>query len=294
MGKPPDVPDLDLPSGGAPSRRPSQPQVAAPKPATSEVDDVFGGGIERGTEGFAPPTSAGPRGKSISVDFGVRGEDFDDDALERGGGYDPPAASSSRQPPISSRAPASMNLDVAYRRPTAPSTDHDEPGFLEKAGAHVLAAVGIAAAVAPLLKLVHHAGALTVTKLLPHAFDASSLPQSGGVAGAALVSSIAFGYLGIKARPRSWAMILSAFVFLLTSLAMVTVALVATEENPAPPDGARLIPYTLPLAMILLGLGVSARAEYPYLDGGAKRVLPFVAGLGGGLLIYAGIALSSF
>jgi hypothetical protein len=88
-------------------------------------------------------------------------------------------------------------------------------------------------------------------------------------------------------------MLISACVILLSSLAMVTVALVSTDESPGPPDGARLMPYTIPLAFILLGLGVSSRGQYPYYDGGAKRFLPLVAGLGGGLLIYIGVALSA-
>lgn len=289
MGKPPEVPDLDLPTG-TPSRRPSQPQVSAPKPAALD-DDVFGDGIERGMSAPPAPSPGAPRGKAISVDLGVRGEDFDD-AIERGGGYEP--ATSTRPAPLASRAPASMNLDVAYKRPTARAVESDEPGFLEKAGAYGLALAGIAAAVVPLMKLVHHAGAFSVERLLPHALDATSLAQSGAMAGVMLVCSIAFGYLGIKARPRSWAMIASAFVFLVSSLAMVTVALVATDEHPTPADGARLIPYSLPLAVVLLGLGVSSRAEYPYFDGGVKRALPFVAGLAGGLVIYAGVALSAF
>lgn len=265
MGKPPDVPDLDLPSGGAPSsRKPSTSTPSGPtRPAASDDDDLFGDGIERGG-GFEPPVASRP------------------------------APISSRQPPISSRAPASLNLDVAYRRPTRPEPADLEPSFLEKAGGRVLSLVGVAAVVAPLLKLVHHAGAWSVTKLLPHAFDATSLAQSGAVAFVLLVASIAFGYLGIKARPRSWATIGSAFVLLISSLAMVTVALVATDENPSPADGARLIPYSLPFALVLLGLGVSTRGQEPFYDGGAKRLWPLVAGLGGGLLVYAGIALSAF
>lgn len=293
MGKPPEVPDLELPAS-TPSRRPNTPEPQQrPAPSTDD-DDLFGGGIERGS-GSLPPTGAPSkaRGKQISVDFGARGDGDFEDALERGAGgsgFTPPSSS---RAPVSSRAPASMNLDIAYKRPTAPAVS-DEPGFIEKAGVHVLAALGIAGAVAPLLKLVHRSGRFFVMNLLPHAFDATSLTQSGIVAGTMLVCSIAFGYLGIKARPRSWAMIGSAFLFLLTALAMVTVALVATDENPTPPDGARLVPFTVPLAVILLGLGVSSRGEYPYFDGGAKRLLPFVAGLAGGVLVYAGIALSSF
>jgi hypothetical protein len=248
------------------------------------------------------PSGGGVRsggGKSIAFDMpasNAGGDDWDD-GIERGGGYEP--AISSRAPaapaaPASSRAPASLNLDVAYRRQTAPVHEYEAPSFLEKAGGRALALLGIAAAVVPLVKYIHRPGRFFVTKLLPHAYDATSLAQAGTVAGVLLVGSIAVGYMGIKARPRSWSMVISAVVILLSSLAMVTVALVSTDEAPSPPDGARLIPYTIPLAFILIGLGVSSRGQYSYYDGGAKRVLPFVAGLCGGLLVYIGIALSRF
>lgn len=316
MAKPPEVPDLDLPLDGlqlrnpATSQPPSKPMsgpgsgpASGPRSGglpAPDLGDVFGGGIERGSGSLQPPSSGLPRGKSVEFNMPASsgGDDWDD-GIERGGGYEP--AQSSRNPPMSSRgphsgpAPASMNLDVAYRRPTAAAdTDHDEPGLLEKLGGRVMALAGIAAAVVPLVKYIHRSGRFLITKPLPHAYDATSLPQSGAVAGVLLVSAIALGYLGIKARPRSWAMIVSSVITLVSSLAMVTVALVATDEQPSPPDGARLIPYTVPLAFILLGLGVSSRGQYPYYYGGAKRALPFVAGVVGGLLIYVGYALSAF
>ena len=49
-------------------------------------------------------------------------------------------------------------------------------------------------------------------------------------------------------------MIGSGGTWLLASLAMITVTLVATDEHPTPPDGALLIPYVVPLGLLLLGL----------------------------------------
>jgi hypothetical protein len=298
VAKPPEVPDLELPIEGLQLRNPTHPPAAGPssRPANvSPVEDLFGGGFERGAGSLQPPpTSAPPGGKAISFNMpsaGAGGDDWDD-GIERGGGYQP-AISSRQAPPLSSRAPASMNLDVAYRRPTAATDTYDAPSFLENAGGRALALIGLAAVVVPLVKYIHRPGRLLVTKVLPHAFDATSLAQSGAVAGVLLIASIAVGYLGLKARPRSWSMLLSACVILLSSLAMVTVALVSTDESPGPPDGARLMPYTIPLAFILLGFGVSSRGQDPYYDGGAKRLLPLVAGLCGGLLVYLGIALSA-
>ena len=56
---------------------------------------------------------------------------------------------------------------------------------------------------------------------------------------------------------------------LLASLAMVTVTLVATEENPSPPDGALLVPYVVPVAMIGLAIGIAGRAARLFMAGGA-------------------------
>ena len=44
------------------------------------------------------------------------------------------------------------------------------------------------------------------------------------------------------------------------SLAMVTVTLASTGENPTPPDGALLVPYAAPLGLLLLALGMGGRA----------------------------------
>ena len=111
------------------------------------------------------------------------------------------------------------------------------------------------------MKVVHHSGAHNIMKLAPHAFDASSTVLSGIASGVLLVFSIAVGYLGLRRRDRSYAMVVSAGLLLLTCLAMVTVTLVSTDEAPQPPDGARLVPYLVPTAIVLLGLGTMGAAS---------------------------------
>jgi hypothetical protein len=287
VAKPPEVPDLDLPA--APSRRPQTPSQQR------DDSDAFGDdGIVRGEESVSPSSAGGTphRKKAISVDLGYRDDD-DGDQIERGGGSDMSPPSGAR--PISSRAPvASMNLELAYQRPGIGPASSSEPSGLERFGGRALALAGIAAAVGPLLNWVHHTGKWSVLALAPHAFDATSLVGSGVFGGIFLVTSIAIGYLGIRARPRSWGMMASGVVLLIALLLMVTIALVATDESPQPPDAARLVPYVVPLGAILLGLGIAGRGQEPYLDGGARRALPFVFGLAGGLVIYAGIALSNY
>jgi hypothetical protein len=294
-----------LPSTPASSRGPaSGPQpTAASKPPQADLgnlaDDDFSGGIERGMT--VGPSFAGPNPhhtKSVSMDFGPAGADQDfGDSLERGaGGGGMPSSSmapSVSRPPVS-RAPAS--LDVSYRRTDArPAPRAYEPATWEKILARVVPAIGFAAVFAPLVKTLHRPGAYAILKVAPHAFDATSTVLSGITSGVMLIASIAVGYIGLRRRiDRSYAMAVAAGLLLLTCLAMVTVTLVSTDEVPQPPDGARLIPYLVPAAILLLGLGTMGRGVRPFFRGGARRALSFVFGVLGGAIAYAALALSNW
>jgi hypothetical protein len=189
----------------------------------------------------------------------------------------------------------SSGLQVAYRRsdlePTASA--FDEPSLWEKLLGHALTILPFVGTVALLMKLVHRRGGRSVIGLLPHVFDATSTVKSGAFALAALVAAIAVGFIGVKAYPRSYAMLGSAGMLLIASLAMVTVTLVSTDENPSPPDGALLIPYVVPLALVLLGIGIAGRGLVMFLRGGVRRAAPLLVGAIGGALVFAGIELSA-
>ncbi|MBX3225788.1 MAG: hypothetical protein KIT84_30575 [Labilithrix sp.] len=305
MGKPPSVPDLDLPASGASSKRPAAPTAPArpAAPASGDDDDLFGGGIERGISAAAPVASnPHHQGKAVAIQFGAA-EDDDPfgDAIERGAGtFSSPPASAPSRASASSRAPVPIasgpaSLDLAYK-PTNTARAAEEPdvSFLESAGARVVPLVGCIAVVAAALKFLHRPGRFAIGGLLPHALDASSTVQSGVFAGVALILAIGVGYYGFKTRPRSWAIVTAGALFLIASLAVVTVTLVSLEEAPSPADGGRLIPYVVPLAVLLFGLGVTSRGIEPFLDGGARRALSFGLGLLGGAIVYAGMALSAF
>jgi hypothetical protein len=150
-----------------------------------------------------------------------------------------------------------------------------------------LATIGV------LVKLAHRHGGRGIVGLLPHAFDASSAPQSGAFALSTFAVAIVLGYAGLKLHPRSYAIVVSAGMLLLGSLAMVTVTLVATEEHPTPPDGALLIPYVVPLALFLLGTGVLRRGAHAFLAGGLRRVAGAFAGAASGVLLFAATELSA-
>ncbi|MBN9165987.1 MAG: hypothetical protein BGO98_11670 [Myxococcales bacterium 68-20] len=251
----------------------------------------------------APPsamTSRAPAAPHVSID--IKGnEDFDME-IERGGALVSLPPSSSLRPGSMSNRPASMSgrppasgsgLEISYRRMDAVARVATGPSTAVKLLAWVLPIVLFAGTLAGLVKLAHHAGGRDVVRLLPHAFDASSTPQSGAVAGGALVIAIALGFLGLKLRPRSYAMLGSATALVITSLAMVTVTLVSTEEHPAPPDGALLIPYVVPFAVLLLGLGVAGRGRSLFLRGGGHRAGSLLAALAGGAIVFAALELSA-
>jgi hypothetical protein len=75
---------------------------------------------------------------------------------------------------------------------------------------------------------------------------------------------------------------------------MVTVTLVSLEENHAPPDGALLVPYAVPFAMLLLGFGVIGRGSSLFMRGGAARAGALLAGFAGGILVFSAVEISAF
>jgi hypothetical protein len=298
-GKPPHdplaIPDLDLPPPSVKTSGRPQP-VISNKPAPPAAADFGGIEIERGGGLSAPPSGAMRAAPHVAIEIGG-GDDFDME-LERGGAIvSQPPASSGR--PIASRAPASMSgrpqtsgLDVAYRRMDPKVVVATGPSSAQKVLARVLPLVMFVGTIAGLVKVAHRPGGLHVLSLMPHAFDASSTAQSGGFAGGALVLAIGLGFVGLTLRPRSYAFVVSAAALVITSLAMVTVTLVSTDEHPGPPDGALLIPYVLPFAVLAIGFGLAGRGRHLFLRGGASRGLALLAALGGGAVVFAAIEIS--
>lgn len=111
-----------------------------------------------------------------------------------------------------------------------------------------------------LFQSLHRAGGRPVTSSLPHAFDGTSANESGAIALVSLVVAVALVFVGLRLQPRAWSIVASGGTLLLLALAMVTVTLASTGENPTPPDGALLVPYVAPVAVLLLALGMGVRA----------------------------------
>jgi hypothetical protein len=236
----------------------------------------------------APPeTSSG--GHDLGDDFGME--------IERGGLTSLPHALSNRPngPSMAAHAAPGSGLEVTYQRESARTPRAPiGPSIAARLVAHLVPSVAFAASLLVSMKLAHRHGGRTVTSLLPHAFDASSAMQSGTVSLTTLAVVIGLGFAGVKMSPRSYTIVASAGLLLIASLAMVTVTLVATEENPTPPDGALVIPYVVPMACALLGLGVARHGAVLFLDGGAtRRALSVVLAALGGALAFAAVETST-
>ncbi|MBS2014621.1 MAG: protein kinase [Deltaproteobacteria bacterium] len=181
----------------------------------------------------------------------------------------PAAARASGAPRVSA-----TGLEIAHVRTGARRAIIDEeepPSIGARLAGFAVTAVVLGGVTAALVRFAKPTGGLALTKLVPHAFDGTSAPESGVVALTGLVLAIALGFAGIKLTPRSWAWVGSAGALLLLSLAMVTVTLASTGENPEPPDGALLVPYLAPAALLLFGLGVGGRAASLFAREGASR-----------------------
>jgi hypothetical protein len=219
--------------------------------------------------------------------------------IDRGGAalaLEPPASSSrGAVTALAGGGASSSGLDVAYRRLDPQRAAGDEgPSMAARALAWAFPGVVFLATAFGLFRLAHRPGGHALARLLPHAFDATSTEQSGALAAGALIFAIAIGVVGLRVEPRSYAMLTSAGAMVIASLAMVTVTLVSTEEQPGPADGALIIPYVVPFAVLALAGGTAARGPALFLGGGARRARAIFAALAGGALAFAALEISTF
>jgi hypothetical protein len=265
----------------APSTRP--PAMSAPPVSGRGSSPSLSGAVPeapglapsvRGSLPSAPAQQAGG-GRSISFDGGDD-DDFDME-VERN------VASTSMQTAQSSRSSGGHRASGGGLELAAPSRmareassrteERREPTFGSKAaGLAVTVIVGGGTAFA-LWKYMHHAGGFDVTRALPHAFDGTSATESGAISLVSLVVAVIVGFVGLRFKPHAWAVVAAGGTILLLALAMVTVTLASTGENPTPPDGALLVPYLFPAAVLMVAIGVKGRAARLFAAGhGARRL----------------------
>lgn len=159
----------------------------------------------------------------------------------------------------------------------------------------VLSLAVLGGAVYALYRYVHRRGGVDFRIVAPHAFDGSSAIESLAVALASIAFAVTLGFIGLRLKPHSWLMLASGGVVLLLGLAMVTVGLASSGENPTPPDGVLLVPYLLPAALVLLALGVAGRAARTFSGGtmaGRLATVPLAAIAGA--IAFAAFELSRF
>lgn len=226
---------------------------------------------------------SGGGGKAIAFDAGDE-DDFDMEIERNVANVSVPTATSSDTsgaPGRTSGSPGRGSGGLELAAPSrmvregarAPRDEDEEPSTGGKVVGHLLALVLSGGAAFALWRYVHRAGGLDVTRALPHAFDGSSATESGAVSLLALVVAVIIGFIGLRFKPHAWGIIAAGGVLLFLSLAMVTVTLASTGENPTPPDGVLLVPYLFPAAILFLALGTMGRAARLFALGGAKRRL---------------------
>lgn len=273
------APDLDIPDLVLPAKRVSTSDAApvsgavargAPVPPSS-LDDDLGMELERDVSRpfEAPPPSRGAR----------------------------PAAAGSiaLDGPRPSR-PSTSGLDVSYDR-LAPRARRAEerPSRLGAVLGPLAALVLAGGAFAGLLRVAHRPAGRAVTGALPMAFDGSSAIASGAVALSSLVLAVALGTVGVRAKTKSWLLVGAASLVMLLSLAMVTVTLASSGETSAPPDGALLVPWLAPFAMLLGGIDVVVRGARAFVSGeGAGKLRGLPVALVGGALVFLAVETSRF
>jgi hypothetical protein len=252
----------------------------------------------------SPETHATGRGNSVTLDTSDD-DDFDME-IERNtamtslpgatsahahGAHAPGAPpSSAHRPGLELAAPSRMARERSTARYAA-----SEPGIGTKLAGVALGTVIAGATAVALRKYMHHTGGYDVTRALPHAFDGSSAPESGALSLFALVLAVALGFLGLKVRPHAWGIIGAGGAMMLLALAMVTVTLASTGENPTPPDGALLVPYLFPAALLLGSLGIVGRAARRFAVGrGARRAGSIPVAAIAGLVAFLAFETSRF
>ncbi len=294
------LPDLDL---VAPSRAssPSSPQLSAPPPSGRTSAPA------RVSVAAAPAAPAAGGGRSIAFDTSDD-DDFDME-IERnisGPMSGAPASTTSRTSGLHAArtsgghraAGTGLELGAPSRMAREGSSERgsSQPAsMVAKVAGYALSLAVLAGATYALLRYVHRRGGIDFRLVAPHAFDGSSATESLVVALVMVVVAVTVGFVGLRLKPHAWSIVAAAGVMLLIALAMVTVGLASSGENPTPPDGVLLVPYLLPASLALLSLGVAGTAARTFARGGAARrvaAIPLAAIAGG--VAFAAYELSRF
>ena len=299
------IPAFDVGAMAAAALAPSNPPMSGPPSSGRGSSPVLPSAPPRSSipsspgRGSMPSAPAAQPGGGRSISFDGGDDDEFDMEIERNVASSslPTAQSSHTSGTHVSARPSGrqgMGLELAapsrmVRERAERVEDDSEPGFGAKLAGLVLVTVLGGGTAFALWKYVHHAGGFDVMKSMPHAFDGTSATESGAISLVSLVVAVIVGFVGLRFKPHAWAVVAAGGVVLLLALAMVTVTLASTGENPTPPDGALLVPYLFPAAVLMLAIGVAGRAARLFAKGYGVRRLSSIplAAIAGAIAFFA-------
>jgi hypothetical protein len=300
------VPSFDVNAMAAAALAPSQAGASAPPSSGRGSSPALPSGAPQAPRASMPSAPAAQAGGGRSIAFdGGDDDDFDMEIERNVAGTSMPTAQSSRTSGTHAAARPSgqagkLGLELAapsrmVRERTERAAEGYEPGTgIKLAGLALVTLLGGGTALV-LWKYVHHAGGFDMMRSMPHAFDGTSATESGAVSLVALVIAVTVGFIGLRFKPHAWAVVAAGGAILLLALAMVTVTLASTGENPTPPDGALLVPYLFPAAVLMLAIGVEGRAARLFATSyGIRRVSAVPIAAFGGAIAFLAFEASRF
>jgi hypothetical protein len=226
-----EIPDLDLKNPLAPKASPQAPtptEPAAASPYSGTLDDDMV--VDRNVAHHDPI--------SVSVMRSVA-----------------PAPELPQKPP----RPLELGHAIA-EQPFSPRR-HDVPkarsGFdLGTVANLFIVGLGFAGAAAPLVRFVHRSAGWGLPSVCHYALDGGSAIWSGSASMATLALTIVLTIIGTYARPRSYGYLIAALGMLLVAISLIIITFSVSPEGPPeiPPDGARLVPWVLPVIPFGIGL----------------------------------------
>jgi hypothetical protein len=144
-----------------------------------------------------------------------------------------------------------------------------------------------------MMRLAYRPSGIDVTRLLPSAFDGSSVVASGSLSLGALGVCVALGISAFRGAHRTYGFLVSALGCMLLGMAMITITFSTSGENAAPPDAAMLVPFLVPLLTVGASIAMLEWAFWQWRTGEAgRRALSLFYAAIGGTLAFATVELA--
>ncbi len=143
------------------------------------------------------------------------------------------------------------------------------------------------------MRFIYNPAGYNPMQLLPSAFDGTSMIISAAVSLVSVALCVAFGIGAFRGDKRTYGFLITALGFMLIGIAMITVTLASSGDMSAPPDGALLIPYVIPLVSVGWSIGAMEWGFWQWRTGiAANRGISVACAVGSGALAFLTIELS--